>query len=79
MKNYYHRKLKMKKNRGVVPIRSDSHEHTYHIPPEYGSSYDFSTVNFVTLTCPVCGTNNIRQYNSHCPICNIKFSNGRIK
>jgi len=70
MNNYYYRKLKAKKNRGVVPF---SHSHgPYHTI--YDAKYDFATVNIATMTCPICKTNNIKQYSRHCPICGIKFS-----
>jgi len=71
MKNYYYRKLKAKKNRGVIPLYGSSHSHSH---SNYHTLHDSATVNIVRMTCPICKTNDIKQYSRHCPICGIKFS-----
>jgi len=76
MGNYYQKKLQIKRDRGIVPLLSSSHSHD-HTHTLYKNGYDFAIVNFVTMTCPICGTYDIQRYSSRCPVCGTKFFNRR--
>ena len=76
MKNYHHRKLKMKRERGVSPLYSVStHDWAHSIRAmNVHSNYGFSFDNYKSITCPRCNTAHIHEHALICPICDVKFN-----